>query len=105
MMSVSGGAVRVVVTGASTLGDGSRPVEIYSASASGGAPVPLTNLNYSVIERYQLTPLEEFRVDGAGQTPVHSFMVKPPNMESGKLYPVLFLIHGGPQGAWGESWS
>ena len=121
IISVSGGAVRMVVTGASSLGDqqftpdgrtmiyternGASPAEIFSASAAGGEPAPLTNLNYSVIERYQLTPLEEFRVEGAGQTPVHSFMLKPPGFESGKLHPVLFLIHGGPQGAWGEAWS
>ncbi len=121
MMSVKGGAVRVVVTGASTLGDeqltpdgrtmiyteqsGSKPVDIFAASAAGGEPLQLTNLNYSILERYQLTPYEEFRVEGAGQTPVHSFLLKPPGFDPNRRYPVLFLIHGGPQGAWGESWS
>lgn len=121
MMDVTGGAVRVVVTGSSSAGgmqltpdgstmiytesSGSAPVEIYAASAGGGTPRALTNFNYSLLERYQFTPFEEFRVEGAGQTPVHSFLLKPPDFNAGKRYPVLFLIHGGPQGAWSQSWS
>jgi dipeptidyl aminopeptidase/acylaminoacyl peptidase len=31
--------------------------------------------------------------------------VKPPNFDAAKKYPVKFLIHGGPQGAWGDDWS
>ncbi len=121
MMAVTGGAVRVVVPGASTAGDmqftpdgrtmiysdqsGAKPVELYTAAAAGGSPAPLTNLNYSVLASHQLTPYEEFRVEGAGQTPVHSFLLKPPAFDPSRRYPVLFLIHGGPQGAWSESWS
>lgn len=121
MMSVTGGAVRVVVPGSATSGDmqftpdgrtmiftqqsGSRPVEIYAASASGGPPRALTNLNFSLLEKYELPAYEEFRVEGAGQTPVHSFLLKPPGFDLTRRYPVLFLIHGGPQGAWGEKWS
>ena len=33
------------------------------------------------------------------------FLVKPPNFDPAKKYPVKFLIHGGPQGAWGDDWS
>ncbi len=121
MIAVTGGAVRVVVSGSSVLGDqqltrdskrmiytvqsGSRPVEIYAASSTGGAALQLTHLNDAVLERHQLTPYEEFRVDGAQQTPVHSFLVKPPDFREDRKYPVLFLIHGGPQSAWEESWS
>ncbi len=121
MMAVNGGAVRVIATGNSTFGNqqlsadgrtmiyteqtGSKPVSVFAASAAGGTPTQLTNLNYSVLERYQLTPYEEFLVPGAGQTPVHSFLLKPPDFDASKKYPVLFLIHGGPQGAWGEKWS
>lgn len=36
---------------------------------------------------------------------VHSWVLKPSNFESSKTYPVAYLIHGGPQGAWGDSWS
>ncbi|MBL8233039.1 MAG: S9 family peptidase, partial [Bryobacterales bacterium] len=46
-----------------------------------------------------------FWVKGAEEANVHSFVVKPPGFSASKKHPVLFLIHGGPQGAWGESWT
>lgn len=36
---------------------------------------------------------------------VHSFVIKPSNFDSSKKYPVAYLIHGGPQSAWYNSWS
>lgn len=36
---------------------------------------------------------------------VHSWVIKPSNFEEGKKYPLALLIHGGPQGSWGDSWS
>ncbi len=84
---------------------GSRPAEIFVASSEGGVATALARLNDDVITTYQLTPLEDFWVDGAEGARVQSFLVKPPNFDPQRKYPVLFLIHGGPQGAWGESWS
>ena len=48
---------------------------------------------------------EAFWFPGAGKTTVQGFMVRPPNFDASKKYPVKFLIHGGPQGAWGDAWS
>jgi dipeptidyl aminopeptidase/acylaminoacyl peptidase len=36
---------------------------------------------------------------------VHGYVVKPHNYQEGKKYPVAFLIHGGPQGSFGNGWS
>lgn len=36
---------------------------------------------------------------------VHSIVVRPSNFDSSKKYPVAYLIHGGPQGAWTDNWS
>lgn len=121
MVPVTGGGARVVASGPSSLDDiqftpdgrtmiyteqsASRPVEIFRASSSGGAAQPLTRLNEPVLERFHLTPPEEIWVDGAQGGRVHSFVVRPPDFKAGVKYPVLFLIHGGPQGAWGESWT
>ena len=49
--------------------------------------------------------METFRFAGAGGTPVEGFLVRPPNFDETRKYPVKFLIHGGPQGAWGDAWS
>jgi dipeptidyl aminopeptidase/acylaminoacyl peptidase len=35
----------------------------------------------------------------------HAWVIKPSNFKKGEKYPLAFLIHGGPQGAWEDSWS
>ena len=42
---------------------------------------------------------------GAGGTPIQYWLIKPPNFDPAKKYPVVFMIHGGPQGDWGDAWS
>ena len=120
-VGIEGGGVRVAVTGSNTLDDlqftadgktlvftrqsGDSPVEICKATSNGGAAVALTHLNDDLLNQYQLTTLEDFWVAGAESTQIHSFVVKPPDFDPKKKYPVLMLIHGGPQGEWGESWT
>jgi dipeptidyl aminopeptidase/acylaminoacyl peptidase len=48
---------------------------------------------------------EQFSFKGAEGATVHGYVVKPWNYEEGKTYPVAFLIHGGPQGSFGNGWS
>ena len=48
---------------------------------------------------------ESLTVPGAGGTPVQYWSLKPPHFDASKKYPVVFLIHGGPQGAWDDGWS
>ncbi len=119
-IAVTGGGLRPIITGPTSLDDvqftqdaktivyteasGSKPSEIYRAS-SGGSGTPLTHLNDDLLGNYALIPFEEISVEGAEQAKVSGFIVKPPGFDAKKKYPVLFLIHGGPQGAWGESWS
>jgi dipeptidyl aminopeptidase/acylaminoacyl peptidase len=62
---------------------------------------PLTNLNQTVTGYHP----ETFWFPGAKGDKVQGFLVKPPNFDASKKYPVKFLIHGGPQGAWGDDWS
>ncbi len=65
----------------------------------------LTHLNDSVLSQVSMQPLEPFWFTGSQKAKLQGFVVKPPNFDSSKKYPVKFLIHGGPQGAWGDSWS
>lgn len=121
MISVNGGGVRTVASGDSEIDDmqltrdgktmvytqqsGVSPIEIFRAASSGGAPVALTHLNDAVLNSRQLTPLEEFWTDAADGARIQSFVVKPYGFNAGTKYPVLMLIHGGPQGFWGHGWS
>ncbi|KKY15475.1 putative oligopeptidase family protein [Phaeomoniella chlamydospora] len=41
---------------------------------------------------------------GSDDQPIHAWMMKPSNFSSEKRYPLAYLIHGGPQGAWLDSW-
>ena len=66
---------------------------------------PVTKLNDPVLSQVEMQPLESFWFNGADKEKVQGFVVKPPNFDPSKKYPVKYLIHGGPQGAWGDDWS
>jgi len=42
---------------------------------------------------------------GDNDHPIHALMMRPSNFDSNKKYPLAFLVHGGPQGAWNDQWS
>jgi dipeptidyl aminopeptidase/acylaminoacyl peptidase len=65
----------------------------------------LTHLNDSVLSQVSMSPLESFWFEGAKGDKVEGFLVKPPNFDPSRKYPLKFLIHGGPEGAWGDDWS
>jgi dipeptidyl aminopeptidase/acylaminoacyl peptidase len=65
----------------------------------------ITHLNDAVLSQVSMQPLEPFWFTGAANAKVQGFLVKPPAFDASKKYPVKFLIHGGPEGAWGNSWS
>ncbi len=85
---------------------GKTPEYRYTASACELSPTtPITHLNASLLSQIAMSPLESFWFPGANGDKVQGFLVKPPNFDASKKYPVKFLIHGGPQGAWGDDWS
>lgn len=65
----------------------------------------VTHMNDAQLAQIDMQPLEAFTFKGANNEDVQGFMVKPPGFDASKKYPLKFLIHGGPQGAWGNSWS
>jgi dipeptidyl aminopeptidase/acylaminoacyl peptidase len=69
------------------------------------SPVQLSHLNDAVLSQIEMQPLESFWFAGAGGTRVQGFVIKPPNFDAQKKYPVKFLIHGGPEGQWGDEWT
>jgi dipeptidyl aminopeptidase/acylaminoacyl peptidase len=69
------------------------------------APAALTHFNDAVLSQVEMQQVERFWFTGANGDKVEGFLVKPPNFDPTKKYPVKFLIHGGPEGAWGDDWS
>jgi dipeptidyl aminopeptidase/acylaminoacyl peptidase len=84
-----------------------RPPEVYSASLDGARVTDArqaTHVNDALVSQLALNPAEDFWFKGAGGDSVQGFIVKPPQYTPGKKYPVILLIHGGPQGAWLDNW-
>jgi len=71
----------------------------------GKGPDPVTHMNDDLLSQIEMQPLESFTFKGANDEEVQGFMVKPPGFDPNKKYPLKFLIHGGPQGAWGNEWT
>jgi dipeptidyl aminopeptidase/acylaminoacyl peptidase len=91
-----------------------HPNEIYGQaiqgagverSANGMGWTAVTHLNDSILSHASMSPAEPFWFTGAENVKVEGFIVKPPNFDPNRKYPVKFLIHGGPQGVWGDDWS
>ena len=116
---LAGGAVQKVVPNvfASSLrvtADGKRlvfagsslasPAEIYAVNVDGSSLNPLTSINTQLMSQANLTKAEEIEWTGALGKKIHGFIVKPNNFDPSRKYPLLLLIHGGPQGAWSDNW-
>ena len=66
---------------------------------------PITHINDALLAQLDLPKIESFWFTAADKAKVQGFLIRPPGFDAAKKYPVKFLIHGGPQGAWGDAWS
>jgi len=81
------------------------PAELYRVSADGSATKKLTDDNASWLSETDMPRPETLTVPGAEGTPIQYWLLKPPNFDPAKKYPAVFMLHGGPQGDWGDAWS
>ena len=79
-----------------------KPNEIYTYSLKTKKLDQVSKINCERLAELDLGKLEPFSFTGAKGETVHGFLVKPPNFDPSKKYPAIELIHGGPQGAWGD---
>ncbi len=111
---VSGQATALVAKGTNqspvVIGDGrlaflrdtlTMPAEVFAVGASGGELTQLTRFNSARVDAIAWGESEQFTFAGARGDTVSGFVMKPANYTSGKV-PVAFLIHGGPQGSFGD---
>jgi dipeptidyl aminopeptidase/acylaminoacyl peptidase len=119
-VSLSGGPVRKLISGEGFNGDihptrdghalvfsrssMTRPTEIYRANADGTGVTALTKTNDAFISSFKLQAAEEVTWTGAAGAKVAGWIVKPANFNPRRKYPLVVLIHGGPQGAWNDNW-
>jgi dipeptidyl aminopeptidase/acylaminoacyl peptidase len=78
------------------------PVELYSVNLDGTGTKAVTELNADKVAAAKMGAAEQFTFKGWNDETVYCYVVKPIDFDSSKKYPVAFLIHGGPQGSFGN---
>ncbi|MBN1348819.1 S9 family peptidase [candidate division KSB1 bacterium] len=79
------------------------PYELFKARADGKKPpVQLTFTNLDLLNQLKMYPVEDFWFESFDGRNVHGLLVKPPQFDPDKTYPLIYLIHGGPQGGWAD---
>ena len=79
------------------------PVELYSVNPDGSDVRQITKINSEKIAAAHMGQYEQFTFAGWNDETVYCYVVKPIDFDPDKKYPVAFLIHGGPQGSFGNS--
>ncbi|MBU1095735.1 MAG: S9 family peptidase [Ignavibacteriae bacterium HGW-Ignavibacteriae-2] len=79
------------------------PSEAFSFNLESKELKQLTFMNKELLSKLEMNDIETFWSDGAEGAKVQSILVKPPFFDPSKKYPLIFLIHGGPQGHWDDN--
>ena len=58
--------------------------------------INLTNYNNAILKDTKLADVKRLIVPGWRNEPVESFIYYPPNYDNQKIYPTIFVLHGGP---------
>jgi len=83
---------------------GNHPPEVYVADAEGKVVRQLTHVTDAVMATLDVPALESFGFVGAQNDSVFGWVMKPPGFDPAKKYPLIYIVHGGPQGAWLDQW-
>ncbi|WP_440873966.1 prolyl oligopeptidase family serine peptidase [Thalassotalea sp. PLHSN55] len=78
------------------------PKDIFTIHRDGSALQQLTQVNKDKLANINFADFEQFNFKGWNDETVHGYLLKPANFEAGKKYPMAFLVHGGPQGSFGN---
>lgn len=85
----------------------SRPNEVFATTGSppGADAVNLSKVNDALLNELNLGKPDSVNVVGANGDPMQMWILKPPGFDPNKKWPLVYLVHGGPQGAWEDGWS
>jgi dipeptidyl aminopeptidase/acylaminoacyl peptidase len=78
------------------------PAELFSVALDGTDLQQISKINGEKLARVRMGEPEQFAVEGWNGEQVYVYIVKPVDLDPGRTYPVAFLIHGGPQGSFGN---
>ena len=80
------------------------PPDLYLLS-DGGRRTRLTNVNAERLKERTFGAFEQFSFKGWNNETVYGYVVAPPGMDTGKRYPIAFVVHGGPQSSFQNQWN
>lgn len=80
------------------------PAEVFVAAGDGSGAKQLTHQNDVRLAGLEMNAPETFWYEGAEGTRIQAMLLKPPRFDAKRKYPLLVLLHGGPQTMWGNSW-
>lgn len=80
------------------------PAEVFTASSDGSGVRQLTHHNNAILATLEMNPQETFWFAGAEGTRIEAMLIRPPKFDANKKYPLLVLLHGGPQTMWSNAW-
>ena len=80
------------------------PAEVFTSSADGSGLKQLSHTNDAMLAQIEMNAPEKFWFDGANGTKVEAMLIRPPQFSASQRYPVLVLLHGGPQTMWSDAW-
>src|SRR6185312_5619721 len=81
------------------------PADVYVSRLGGGAARRLTSVNQDVLGQRAMSESAQFSFKGWHDEPVYGYVMKPYGFTAGQRYPVVMIVHGGPQVAFGNAWS
>ena len=81
------------------------PVDLFVTRFNSKAPRRLTTANADLLARRTLSEFEQFSFKGWNDETVYGYVMKPFGYQAGGRYPIAFIVHGGPQAAFGNAWS
>ena len=79
-----------------------NPVEIFTVNPDGSDVRAVTKMNAAKVAAARMGDYEQFSFKGANDDTIYGYVMKPADFEPGRKYPVALLIHGGPQGSFGN---
>jgi dipeptidyl aminopeptidase/acylaminoacyl peptidase len=82
-----------------------RPAEIYRCAADGSGARAVTGVNDALFAGLDIPVPESVTYEGEGGTKIQAWIYTPPGFSPSRKYPLVFMVHGGPQGAWLDGWS
>jgi dipeptidyl aminopeptidase/acylaminoacyl peptidase len=80
------------------------PAEIFVAASDGTGLRQITHANEALLAKLEMNAPETFWFEGAEGTKIQAMLIRPPQFDAKKKYPLLVLLHGGPQTMWANSW-